>query len=192
MIREEPLDVVPTGDTDGIIELIFSTQKNALTEIKKLSAEWDHALVFAYFTNTEDIIEHLYNIKKYIYLLERVLDENDKVAVNEIRKLKEYEENLLNKAISDNLFAYKNRVVWIYNGQEQKVESHRDFNKLLSRVCNEVYHKTPVMNNELFNKHKLSGSITSARRGYLTNLIDNYTQEGLGFPADKFPPEKTI
>ena len=192
MIREEPLDVVPTGDTDGIIELIFSTQKNALAEIKKLSAEWDHALVFAYFTNTEDIIEHLYNIKKYIYLLERVLDENDKVAVNEIRKLKEYEENLLNKAISDNLFAYKNREVWIYNGQEQKVESHRDFNKLLSRVCNEVYHKTPVMNNELFNKHKLSGSITSARRGYLTNLIEHYTEEGLGFPEDKFPPEKTI
>lgn len=192
MIRETPLDVVPTGDTDGYIELIFSTNKNALAEIKKSSAEWEHALVFAYFTNTEDIIEHLYSIKKYMYLLERVLDKEDKVANNEIIKLKEYEENLLNKAISDNLFAYKNRVVWVYNGEEQKVESHRDFNKLLSKVCNEIYHKTPVMNNELFNRHKLSGSITSARRGYLTNLIENYTEEGLGFPADKFPPEKTI
>ena len=134
MIREEPLDLVPTGDTDGYIELIFSTHKKALTEIKKFSSETDHALIFAYFTNTEDIIDHLYNIKKYMYLLERVLDKNDRVAVTEIQKLKEYEETLLNKAISDNLFSYKNRVVWVFAGKEQKVESHRDFNQLLSRV----------------------------------------------------------
>jgi len=192
IIREEALDIVPTGDTDGYIELIFSTHKNALTEIKKFSAENDHALIFAYFTNTEDIIDHLYNIKKYMYLLERVLDKNDKVAVSEIQKLKEYEENLLNKAISDNLFSYKNRVVWVFGGKVQKVESHRDFNKLLSKVCDEVYHKTPVMNNELFNKHKLSGTITQAKKSYLTYLTEHYSEEGMGFPKDKFPPEKTI
>jgi hypothetical protein len=192
MIREEPLDAVPTGDTDGYIELIFSTHKKALAEIKKFSSETDHALIFAYFTNTEDIIDHLYNIKKYMYLLERVLDKNDRVAVNEIQKLKEYEETLLNKAISDNLFSYKNRVVWIFAGKEQKVESHRDFNQLLSRVCNEVYSETPVMNNELFNKHKLSGTITAARKSYLTYLTEHYSENGMGFPEDKFPPEKTI
>ena len=192
MIREEPLDLVPTGDTDGYIELIFSTHKKALAEIKKFSSETDHALIFAFFTNTEDIIDHLYNIKKYIYLQEHVLDKNDRVAVNEIQKLKEYEETLLNKAISDNLFSYKNRVVWVYGGKEQKIESHRDFNQLLSRVCNEVYSETPVMNNELFNKHKLSGTISSARRSYLTYLTEHYSEEGMGFPEDKFPPEKTI
>ena len=192
MIREEPLDVLPTGDTDGYIELIFSTHKKALNEIKEFSSKTDHALIFAYFTNTEDIIDHLYNIKKYMYLLERVLDKNDRVAVTEIQKLKEYEETLLNKAISDNLFSYKNRVVWIYNGKEQKVESHRDFNQLLSRVCNEVYCETPVMNNELFNKHKLSGAITAARKSYLTYLTEHYSENGMGFPEDKFPPEKTI
>ena len=192
MIREEPIDIVPTGDTDGYIELIFSTHKKALEEIKKFSSERDHALIFAYFTNTEDIIDHLYNIKKYMYLLERVLDKNDRVAVTEIQKLKEYEETLLNKAISDNLFSYKNRVVWVFAGKEQKVQSHRDFNQLLSRVCNEVYCKTPVMNNELFNKHKLSGTITAARKSYLTYLTEHYSESGMGFPEDKFPPEKTI
>ena len=192
MIREEPIDIVPTGDTDGYIELIFSTHKKALEEIKKFSSETDHALIFAYFNNTEDIIDHLYNIKKYIYLLERVLDKNDRVAVTEIQKLKEYEENLLNKAISDNLFSYKNRVVWVFDGKEQRVESHRDFNRLLSKVCDTIYHQTPVMNNELFNKHKLSGTISSARKNYLTNLLEHSGEENLGFPDDKFPPEKTI
>ena len=121
-----------------------------------------------------------------------MLDKNDRVAVTEIQKLKEYEETLLNKAISDNLFSYKKRVVWIFGGKERKVESHRDFNQLLSKVCNEVYSKTPVMNNELFNKHKLSGTITAARKSYLTYLIEHYSENGMGFPEDKFPPEKTI
>ena len=192
MIREEPLDAVPTGDTDGYIELIFSTHKKALEGIKKFSSETDHALIFAYFTNTEDIIDHLYNIKKYMYLLERVLDKNDRVAVTEIQKLKEYEETLLNKTISDNLFSYKNRVVWIFGGKEQKIESHRDFNQLLSKVCDKVYSETPVMVNELFNKHKLSGTITAARKSYLTYLTEHYSESGMGFPEDKFPPEKTI
>ena len=93
-----------------------------MEEIKKFSSETDHALIFAYFTNTEDIIDHLYNIKKYMYLLERVLDKNDRVAVTEIQKLKEYEETLLNKTISDNLFSYKNRVVWVFAGKEQKYD----------------------------------------------------------------------
>lgn len=192
MIREEPLDAIPSGDIDGFIELIFSTNKNELKEIKKISSETNHALIFAYFTNTEDIIDHLYNIKKYMYLLERVIDKNDRVAVSEISKLKEYEETLLNKTISDNLFSYHNRVIWVFGGKEQKVESHRDFNQLLSKVCNEVYCKTPVMNNELFNKHKLSGTITAARKSYLTNLIEHSSEIGMGFPEDKYPPEKTI
>ena len=191
-IREEPVEFVPKGDTDGYIELIFSTKKNVLKDIKEFSANSEHALIFAYFNNTDEIVDHLYNIKKYMYLLERVLDKNDRVAVTEIQKLKEYEEALLNKAISDNLFAYKNRVVWVFNGKEQKVESHRDFNRLLSKVCGTIYHQTPVMNNELFNKHKLSGTISSARKNYLTNLIEHNSEENLGFPADKFPPEKTI
>ncbi len=192
LIREEALDIVPTGDTDGYIELIFSTKKNGLKDIKEFSENSEHALIFAYFTNTEDIIEHLYSIKKYVYLLERVLDKNDRVAVSEIQKLKEYEEALLNKAISDNLFAYKNRVIWIYKGKEQKIESHRDFNQLLSKVCNEVYCQTPVMNNELLNKHKISGTISAAKKNYLIALTEHSSELDLGFPADKFPPEKTI
>lgn len=189
---EEPTELVPKGDTDGYIELIFSTRKDALEEIKNFSADSEHALIFALFIDTDNIIDHLYNIKKYNYLTDKVIKKEDLVAVKEIQKLKEYEENLLNKAISDNLFSYKNRVVWIFKGEVQKVESHRDFNILLSSVCDEIYSETPVMNNELFNKHKLSGTITAARKSYLTYLIEHSTEENLGFPEDKFPPEKTI
>ena len=193
-IRENAVDMTPTGDTDGYIQLIFSANKGALDAIKATSANTEHAVIYAYFSNTEKIIDHLYSIQKYDYILTKVLidKEADRVAYNEIQRLKEYEETLLNKAVSDNLFSYKNQVVWIFKGEKQKVSSHKDFNKLLSKVCDEVYSETPVMLNELFNRHKLSGAISSARKNYLNALVEHYDEVDLGFEKDKFPPEKTI
>ncbi len=152
-IREEAVDMAPSGDTDGYIELIFSSAKNALDTVIATSANTEHAVIYAFFNNTEEIIDHLYNIQKYEYILTKVLidKETDRVAYGEIQKLKEYEESLLNKAVSDCLFSYKNCVTWIYKGVKQKVSSHKDFNQLLSKVCNDVYSETPVMLNELFN-----------------------------------------
>ena len=104
----------------------------------------------------------------------------------------EYEKTLLNKAVSESLFSYSNDVVWLYKGEERKVESQRDFNKLLSIVCDDVYSLTPIINNELFNKHKLSSNISAAKAKYLQALLENGDKKNLGFETDKFPPEKTI
>lgn len=192
LVNEEPLDITPVGDTDGYVELIFSTQKDALSQIKELSERSDQALVFVYFKNTNDIVDHLYNVILFRYLKDKVVRLNDLVAIREIDKLREYEESLLNKAISDNLFSYLDRVSWVYKGSEVRVSSHRDFNKLLSQVCNEIYYKTPVLNNELFNKHKLSSSISGAKAKYMQALLGSGDKPDLGFDENKFPPEKTI
>ncbi len=193
-IREEAVDMTPSGDTDGYIELIFSAKKNALSDVKEKSADTSHAVIYALFNNTEDIVNHLYSIEKYEYILTKVLidKEADRVAYSEVVKLKEYEESLLNKEITDSLFEYKNRVTWFFKGEKRKVASHKDFNQLLSDVCDKVYSSAPVMNNELFNRHKLSGAISSARKNYLVALVEHWSEEDLGFEKGKFPPEKTI
>ena len=192
MIREEPVDIIPTGDTDGVIELIFS-DKDTLKDVTTFSEENDHALIFAYFNNADDVIAHLHRIKIYEYIAEKVLiDQSDRVANQEIARLKAYEETLLVKAISTNLFEYTENVTWLFKGQHKEVHSLLDFNKLLSEVCDDVYSLTPVMNNELFNRHKLPSTISSARVKYLTALLNHHNEMELGFEPDKFPPEKTI
>lgn len=192
-LRAEAEDIVPTGDVDGYVQLIFSTSETYLQELVSFSENCDHAIIFAYFNNTEDIVNHLYNIQKYRYILDKVLiDKSDRVANKEISQLIEYEKTLLNKAVNDSLFTYTNDVIWFYKGHERKVESQRDFNRLLSEVCDDVYSLTPTINNELFNKHKLSSNISGAKAKYLEALLNSSNMPDLAFDADKFPPEKTI
>jgi hypothetical protein len=192
-IKKEPVEIVPNGDIDGYIELIFSDKDDALENVKSFSEQTDNAIIFAFFKNTGKIVDHLYNIQKYNYILTKVLlDKHDDVANNEIKKLREYEESLLNKEITENLFSYNNAVTWVYKGETKTVNSLRDFNVLISDVCNDVYSATPVMNNELFNRHKLSSQIATARNYLIRALLNNNTEKDLGFAADKFPPEKTI
>ena len=192
-LLSNPQDIVPVGDVDGYVQMIFSTSENDYKELLTFSQNCEHAIIFAFFNNTEEIVEHLHNIQKYQYIVEKVLiDKSDRVALKEVVQQIDYEKTLLNKSLSDSLFSYGDDVVWIYKGDEKVVNSQRDFNKLLSFVCDDVYHLTPVINNELFNKHKLSSNIAGAKAKYLQALLDNSSQEDLGFESDKFPPEKTI
>lgn len=189
----EPQDIVPTGDVDGYVQMIFASSDKDYEALEAFSHDCEHAIIFAYFNNTEEIVTRLHNIQKYRYIIEKVLvDKSDRVALKEITKLMEYEKTLLNKSLSESLFSYTDDVVWLYKGDVQDVNSQRDFNRLLSRVCDDVYSLTPVINNELFNKHKLSGNISGAKAKYLQALLEHSTEPDLGFEATKFPPEKTI
>ncbi|MGI6231624.1 MAG: hypothetical protein ACOYJF_02090 [Prevotella sp.] len=192
-ILDEVMDIIPTGDVDGFVELIFPSEMSYIEEVKKMSKDCEHAIIFAFFNNTDKIVDHLYQIDKYEYILRHVLiDKADHVAVNEINNLRDYEEVQLNRTIQDSLFAYNGNVTWIFKGQEAQVNSQRDFNKLLSQVCDKIYSQTPIMVNELFNKNKLSSSISSAKAKYIQAMVNNSDVVDLGFEANKFPPEKTI
>jgi len=191
MLLDSPVDIVPNGDVDGFIQMVFPYKKK-IKDIIDFSSNCEHAIIFAVFNNVEEILERLHSIKKYRYIIEKVIvDKSDRVALKEIMQLMDYEKTMLNKTMSDSLYSDQN-VTWLYKGKKVHVRNHREFNQLLSRVCEEVYCKTPIINNELFNKHKISGNISAAKAKYLQALLDNWDKENLGFEADKFPPEKTI
>ena len=64
-ILEEGQEKTPTGDTDGYIQLIFSSNKNVVKDTVALSNECSNAIVFACFKNTSELVEHLHLIEKY-------------------------------------------------------------------------------------------------------------------------------
>ena len=188
-ISENPISEIPQEEIDGFINLIFN-EKLSLNEVKKHSATEDEAIIYGFYQNSKTIKNLLFEIEK----TRKVIEENDhdKAAVKELNNILFHQQNLLNHYILNNLYSKKSDLIWIYKGAEVKINSKKNFNKLLSQICLEVYPKTPTFKNELVNKNKISSSIHTAKKNYLRALVDSWNKPDLGFPGDKFPPEKTI
>lgn len=188
-ISNSPILTEPKDDIDGFINLIFPTG-TSINDVRQISNGNGKAILYAYFRNTDDIINYLYEINKLKYLLENIVFD-DRVATNEVVNILNYETEQLNAALNDTLFDQRS-VVWIYNAKQIEIKSYRDLNRRLSLICDEIYSSTPILRNELFNRHKVNSVISAARVNLLNAILENVDKKDIGFDRNIFPPEKTI
>ena len=188
-IDNEPTIIEPTGDVDGFIHLVFPLSDNESEVIAMSASASAGASIYGYFKNTDDIVKHLYEIKKLQYVIDNVAFD-DRVAKSEFENQKNYETQKLNDTLNASLTSDSGNIVWYYNGNPQHISSVGDFNKLLSHICDEVYFKAPIIRNELFNRQKLSSAISLARVNLLDAMLNHSDEENFGI--ESFPPEKTI
>ncbi|WP_183561608.1 hypothetical protein [Mucilaginibacter sp. SP1R1] len=189
LITAYPQNIAPFGETDGYINLIFN-DASTIEEIIAFSAGVEEPILYGFYQNAAKIKELLFEIEKTKKVLEENVD--DKVAVRELNNIILHQQNLLNHRILNHLYNNEREVVWIYRGNQIGIPGKRAFNNILSEMCYEVYFRSPVLQNELINKHKLSGSIHTAKKIYLKALVNDWDKENMGFSSNKFPPEKTI
>jgi hypothetical protein len=190
-ISDYPVDLIPVGEIDGFINLIFN-EKLSLNEVKKKSAEQKEAILYGFYKNTKSIRDLLFEIEKTKQVIQDQEIANDKIAVRELTNIMLHQQNLLNHKILNSFYSNSKEIAWVYNGDIKEIPTKKDFNKLLSQICEEVYSEAPKFFNELVNKHKISSSIHTAKKNYLKALVNNWNQPDMGFDKQKFPPEKTI
>lgn len=187
----EAKKTIPVGELDGYIFMVFPLEEATKMKVYEESSNNKEANIYVYFNNVDEILKHLYEIKKLQYLLDNIILD-DLVAKREVNNMLMYEKRGLNAAINDSLTTNDGRVTWIYKGKDVEINSQTDLRKLLSNVCDEVYSATPIMRNELFNKQKISSAIALARVNLLNAMIEHWSIEDFGFDKESFPPEKTI
>lgn len=188
IISEEPIRNTSKLKVDGIINLIFSLNYdfNNLVE----SSEHGEPILYGYFKKSDKIANLIWEINKIKYVLENNTHD-DHVAKKELNKILSYHVDLLNAEVLGS-FYNENNVTWLFNGQVLSINKYKVFNDKLSEVINTVFYNTPTFRNELINREKLAGAITVARKNYLSALVNSWGEKDLGFPEDKFPPEKMI
>lgn len=192
VISKQPvIDLTPTGDTDGYVNLIFD-EKLSLEKVKEVSIKCsDKAILYGVLKNTAAIRDLLKEIEKTKKTIENVATE-DRVAQRELENILHHQETLLNHYIMNSLYGNSNELVWVFNGVVLSIQSKRDLNRCLTKICTEVYYGTPIYRSELVNRSKLSSQIHTAKRSFFRQLVNHWHNEDLGFEKDKFPPEKTI
>ncbi|MCF6171437.1 MAG: hypothetical protein L3J66_10710 [Bacteroidales bacterium] len=187
LLSEKPQIKTPEGSIDGYINLVFSEQL-AENDLKDFSNNIEEAIIFGSYTNTKQIKNLLFEIEK----TEIVIQENqeDRVAIKELNEILKHQEKLLNHYVLSNLFS--NKIDWYFQGEKRIIPNKKSFNRFLSGVCETVYSSTPIYKNELLNKNKIFGSISSARKNLFKAIVENWDKQDLGFEEYKFPAEKTI
>jgi ABC-type dipeptide/oligopeptide/nickel transport system ATPase subunit len=188
-ISDYPVSEIAQGEIDGFVNLIFN-EKLSLSDLKAASKKENEAILYGYYQNSKDIKNMLFEMEKTKRVIQEQEQAQDKIAVRELNNILIHWKNLLNHRILNNF--YSKDVVWVFKGEEKQVKNKKQFNKLLSEICDNVYPKAPTFKNELVNRHKISSSIHTAKKFYLKALVDNWNQPDLGFDKEKFPPEKTI
>lgn len=174
-----------SGPLDGAINLVFPDGANKF----ELPEHHDVPVVYAVYADSNLVASSLKNIKAAQLCL--VKHQDDPVARTEFKRILEGFELDLKRQVAG-AFYDKSRVTWYAFGHKQPVESERDLNRLLSEVCKVVYHATPTLRNELFNKHKISTSIHTARKNYFDAIVNRSALPGFGFEGDRIPAERAI
>jgi hypothetical protein len=189
-LSDEPKsNLIPRNETDGYINLVFSEKINE-TSIRKASENTREAILIGWYKNTGEIARELREIAKVEKVLE--LHYEDRVAKRELERILEHHIKLLNHYVNGSLYNHGSDIVWYFMGQRQRVNSHQEFNRLLSNICNTVYDRTPVFKNELVNKTSYHSVISKARRELIQRLINHSHSPYLGYSSSEFPPDKTI
>ena len=80
--------------------------------------------------------------------------------------------------------------IWYYKGKKVPIRSQRERNKHLSKICDRVYNKTPILRNELINRREISAQVATARRKLIKAMLEHGEQKALGISG--YPPEMTI
>lgn len=174
------------GVLDGYINLVFDDTK--VSTIKKESKDYP-SNIFVIYKNSAQIRNEVLMILKFNLLLEKHQD--DKNALKLLNSEREYHLQQLENLVINQLFG-NDINVWINNAKTQPVESKHKLYEWLTDICYKIYEKTPSFNNELINKQFLSAPINAARKYLIRSLLENEHIENLGFPDDKFPPQKAI
>ena len=107
----------------------------------------------------------------------------DKVARRELNDRIEAIYEIINTKFSDVI----ENTEWFTNNNKQKVTS---LSKLASDTADKIYSSAPIIQNELINRNRPSGSANAALKALLYAMADNEVSKNLGF--QKFPAERGL
>ena len=81
---------------------------------------------------------------------------------------------------------------WYWKGSKLNIQSNVEAQAELSKILESIYSQSPIIKNELVNRDLISGQGQSARTKLMKDMLNNRAILNLGYPEDKFPPEKSV
>lgn len=169
---------VPTGVAGIVYALFFESQDDFNKEIDTTKLGNQEVLIIPKkFSSVEN------NIFRYIAAvqLREECSAEDEILKNEYDIVASDLENIVICFINDYIRPELNKVEYIYLNSKRNINRKSRLTELLSQICDDVFYKTPIVNNESINKDVLPSVAINSRSKLTTALLENPSvDENLG------------
>ncbi len=186
----------PSNDADGLVLYALPTNEY---EVKQLSEKasstelTERGEVLIAIPNAigtlQDVVTQLISLR---WVEENTPElEGDSVARGELSTQQaQAEKEALNKLTTIFGKGSKDTCTWYHKGEPANIDFQRARNAYLSEICDAVYDETPILRNELINRRKISGAVTTARKKLIQAMLEDGDKKNLGITG--YPPEMSI
>ena len=186
----------PLNNADGLILYVLPTSEEEITKLVEKINDRDTAnreKVLIAIPRTIGFLRDSVTQLAYLHwIVENTPElEGDVVARRELSaRMVEAEREVsdrLTEIFGDNS---ENSCTWYHKGESVDINSPKARNRYLSKICDDVYYKTPLIRNELINRRKISGAATTARKKLIQAMLENGDRKNLGIK--RYPAEMSI
>ncbi|MBO8461167.1 MAG: restriction endonuclease subunit S [Firmicutes bacterium] len=170
---------------DGIIYAIVFNDNDDVKEIEKKviksskNAQQCIFILLKKFNDISSVVKEFnaVSILKDSAISDRVLFEEYDIIYEDLKEI------LINYILE---YTHPERLTakYIYLGSEQKISRKAALTELLSNICDKLFFKTPVINNESINKNEITSIANNSRHKIISALLHNELDENLGLTGN--------
>lgn len=173
---------ISSSDADGIIYAVIPKNIDELIRLEtavKKSERFSERIVVILPSSCE-------KIEKVTFEYEAVKRQREKVPDNESVLADEYDiyiddlTEVIDAFINNYARPENGKAAYYYKGKKQQIFRKAQLTGLLSRICEEVFYRTPIINNESVNKNFLPAVAINSRNKILAGLLENELKPNLG------------
>ena len=170
---------------DGVIYGVIPESEESISKIKDLlvsTSKGYERFIFVVpnkFMDIQDIVRKFNAVASL-----RTASEGNDLLFDEYEVI--YED--LREVISTYIGSYTHpeyyKSTYIHNGACHSITRKANLTGLMSTICEKVYSRTPIVNNEAINRNELTGTAYSSRSKIITALLRNTLEENLGLTGN--------
>lgn len=172
---------VSMSNADGVIYAALPVNSEQIKKVKEYLLTSDinsKQAVFVLPKSYRKIDDIVFKYQATINLLSDFA--NDEVLVSELEIIKEDLQEVIDSFIESYIRPELGKSEFINSNKLHNIFRKSHLSSLLSEICNSVFNKTPIINNETINKNEISATTNNSRAKVIKGLLKNELEPKLG------------
>lgn len=178
---EQKIATLDNENSDGFVVAIIPSQDGEIERVKRIltsNLDKSERCIFVLPKVFESIEDIIYEFNAVAILKDHSAE--DKVLFDEYEVIYEDLLDVINRYIGKYTRPENNSSIYIYNSIIQDISRKSDLTGLMSNICDGIFSKTPIINNEVINKNEITGVAANSRNKIITALLRNELDTNLG------------